>query len=295
MEIIDGRKIRDEILAGLKARVAALPFVPVFCDILVGNDPASRQYVDMKDRVAESLGIEAYGAQFPEEITTEELVDELAKIAVLPGMAGLIIQLPLPAHIDVRAVLDAVPLAFDVDALSTEASDLFYADTPVFAFPTAAAVLAILDSLDVPLADMSVCMLGKGMLVGRPVAQMLLSRGISVDVVDSSTEDMEEVTRAADVVISATGQTGLVTGEMLKEGAIVIDAGTSESGSGRPGGRASIAGDVDRASVEKVAAMLSPVPGGVGPVTVAMLMHNVVLSAERLAEGSRESLESQSL
>lgn len=277
MEIIDGRKIRDEILAGLKERVAALPFTPVFCDVLVGNDPASRQYVDMKDRVAESLGIEAYGAQFPEEITTEELIDELGRIAVLPGMAGLIIQLPMPAHIDARAVLDAVPLAFDVDALSTEASDLFYADQPAFVFPTAAAVLAVLDSLDVPLLDMSVCVAGKGMLVGRPVAHLLQSRGIAVDVVDSSTEDSAEVMRSADIVISATGQAGLVKGEMLKQDAIVVDAGTSESSG-------SIAGDVDRASVASVASVLSPVPGGVGPVTVAMLMANVVLSAERLAE-----------
>jgi methylenetetrahydrofolate dehydrogenase (NADP+)/methenyltetrahydrofolate cyclohydrolase len=279
MEIIDGRKIRDEILAGLKERVAALPFVPVFCDVLVGNDPASRQYVDMKDKVAESLGIEAYGAHFPEEITTEELIEEMGKIAILPGMSGLIIQLPMPAHIDARAVLDAVPLAFDVDALSTEASDLFYSDTPAFVFPTAAAVMAILDSLDIPLLDMSVCMIGKGMLVGKPVAHLLAARGISVDVIDSETEDKEETIRMADIVISATGVAGLVTGEMLKEDAIVIDAGTSESGAG-------IAGDIERSSVEKVAATLSPVPGGVGPVTVAMLMANVVLSAERLCTTS---------
>lgn len=282
MEIIDGRKIRDEILAGLKGRVAALPFTPVFCDILVGNDPASMQYVGMKDRVAESLGIEAYGAQFSEEITTEELIDELAKIAALPAMAGLIIQLPMPAHIDVRAVLDAVPLAFDVDALSTEASDLFYSDEPVFVFPTAAAVLAILDSLDLPLLDMSVVMVGKGMLVGKPVVHMLLSRGISVDIIDSSTEDKEEIIRTADIVISATGVAGLITGAMLKDDAIVIDAGTSESGAG-------IAGDIDRASAEKVASHLSPVPGGVGPVTVAMLMANVVVSAESLAKIMQEA------
>jgi methylenetetrahydrofolate dehydrogenase (NADP+)/methenyltetrahydrofolate cyclohydrolase len=281
MEIIDGRKIRDEILAGLKDRVAALPFVPVFCDVLVGNDPASRQYVDMKDRVAEGLGIEAYGAHFPEEITTEELIDELAKIATLPGMAGLIIQLPMPLHIDARAVLDAVPLALDVDALSTEASNLFYSDEPIFVFPTAAAVLAILDSLDIPLLDMSVCMAGKGMLVGAPVAHMLQARGISVDIIDSSTEDKEEIMRAADIVIAATGVAGLVKGDMLKEGAIVIDAGTSESGGG-------ITGDIERASVDKVASRLSPVPGGVGPVTVAMLMYNVVVSAERLAAKSAQ-------
>ena len=283
MEIIDGRKIRDEILSGLKGRVAALPFVPVFCDILVGNDPASLQYVSMKDRVAESLGIEAYGAQFPEEITTEELVDEMAKIAALPGMSGLIVQLPMPAHIDTHAVLDAVPLAFDVDALSTEASDLFYADTPVFVFPTAAAVMAIIDSLDLPLLDMSVAMVGRGMLVGRPVSHMLLTRGMSVDIIDSSNsaEDQKEILRTADIVISATGQAGLITGDMVKDDAIVIDAGTSESGGG-------IAGDVERASVEKVARLLSPVPGGVGPVTVAMLMANVVLSAERIAENAAE-------
>lgn len=276
MQIIDGRKIRDGILASLRERVAALGFAPVFCDVLVGNDPASRQYVDMKDRVAESLGIEAYGAHFPEEITTEELVDELAKIAALPNMAGLIIQLPLPAHIDTRTVLDAVPLALDVDALSTEVSDLFYTNKPVFIFPTAAAVLAILESLDMHLADKKVVMVGKGMLVGKPVSHLLQSRGISVESIDSTTSEKEKITRSADVLIAATGQAGLITGEMLTEGVIVIDAGTSESGAG-------IAGDIDRASIEKVAAVLSPVPGGVGPVTVAMLMYNVVVSAERMA------------
>ncbi len=276
MDIIDGRALRDRILAGLRERVAALPMRPVFCDVLVGTDPASVQYVEMKSRVAESLGIEAYDARFPEEVTTEELVSEVGRIAAMPGMAGLIVQLPLPAHIDARAVLDAVPLAVDVDGLSSEASERFYSDDPAFVYPTAAAVLAILDSLDADLERMSVAMVGDGMLVGRPVAHLLRSRGVAVDTVTTSTPDAREVIRSADIVISATGQAGLITGDMLRDGAIVIDAGTSESGGG-------IAGDVDRDSVEPIASALSPVPGGVGPVTVAMLMQNVVAAAESLA------------
>lgn len=276
MDIIDGRALRDRILAGLSERVAALPMRPVFCDVLVGTDPASVQYVEMKSRVAESLGIEAYDARFPDEITTEELVSEVGRIAAMPGMAGLIVQLPLPAHIDARAVLDAVPLAVDVDGLSSEASERFYSDDPAFVYPTAAAVLAILDSLDADLERMSVAMVGDGMLVGRPVAHLLRSRGVAVDTVTTSTPDAREIIRSADIVISATGQAGLITGDMLRDGAIVIDAGTSESGGG-------IAGDVDRDSVEPIASALSPVPGGVGPVTVAMLMQNVVAAAEGLA------------
>ncbi len=277
MDIIDGRKIRDGVLAGLRGRVAALPFAPVFCDVLVGDDAASFQYVEMKERTAHGLGIEVLPAAYPATITTDELVAEVRRIAALPRMSGLIVQLPLPAHIDARAVLDAVPLALDVDALGMEASERFYADDPVFVFPTAAAVLAIIDSIGADLERASVAVIGDGMLVGRPVAHLLRARGVAVDVVDSATPDALEITRAADIVISATGRAGLVTGDMLREGAIVIDAGTSESGGG-------IAGDVDRASVEPVAAMLSPVPGGVGPVTVAMLMQNVVIAAERIAD-----------
>ncbi len=275
MRLIDGRKLRDEILETLKARVSALPFSPVFCDVLVGDDAASAQYVSMKFRVAEKLGISTYPAVFPEGISTEELISEINRIASVPDMAGLIVQLPLPSHIDTRAVLDAVPARLDVDALSAEVSERFYSNRTSFAFPTAEAVMAILGSLDMELHEKEIVIVGKGMLVGRPVAHMLERRGLSVVSVDEHTRHPESVFRTADILISAVGKPDLISGDMLKEGVILIDAGTSEQ-------NGSVKGDVDAESVEHVARALAPVPGGVGPVTVAMLMSNIVLSAERM-------------
>ncbi|MEI6316457.1 MAG: bifunctional 5,10-methylenetetrahydrofolate dehydrogenase/5,10-methenyltetrahydrofolate cyclohydrolase [bacterium] len=276
MQIIDGRKIRDEILITLQARVEALSFVPIFCDVLVGSDPASLQYVQMKNRTAENIGIQTHPAVFPESITTDELISEIKKISEIPHMAGLIIQLPLPAHIDVKRVLDCVPVSLDVDAISTEASNKFYADNPVFVFPTAAAIMKIFEAIDINLVEKKVVMVGQGMLVGKPVVHLLHKIGVSVSVIDIETQNKNEILKSADIIISATGEANLIKGDMLKDGVVLIDAGTSESNGG-------IAGDVDRDSVENVASMLSPVPGGVGPVTVAMLMQNVVMSAERMS------------
>ena len=277
MQIIDGRKIRDGILATLQTRIASLPFMPLFCDVLVGDDSASAQYVVMKERVAKSIGIDTFEARFTHDISTEDLITEIKKIAKLPHMSGLIIQLPLPSHIETERVLNAVPLAIDVDATGALASKRVYENNPKFIFPTAAAILAVIDSLNMDMSDKNIVMIGRGILVGRPVSHALVQRGLNVTVIDHSTENSDEILATADVVISATGQAGLVHGEMLKKGVIVIDAGASESNGG-------ISGDVNRESIEDVASVLSPVPGGVGPVTVAMLMNNVVIAAEQLAQ-----------
>ncbi len=274
MQIIDGRKIRNDILIGLQARVARLPYTPVFCDVLVGDNPASLQYVKMKEQTAQSLGIKTHPAKFLENITTDELIAEIKKISEIPHMSGLIIQLPLPEHIDARRVLDAVPEAIDVDATSARVSEKFYTNEPIFIFPTASAVMAILETLGIDLITKNVVMVGQGMLVGKPVTHILQTHGVNVIIVDNSTPDTETILKNADVIISATGQAGLIEGEMLADGVVLIDAGASESNGG-------ILGDVDRESVEHIASVLSPVPGGVGPVTVAMLMQNVVISAER--------------
>jgi len=273
MQIIDGRKIRDEILESLKARVAALSFTPIFCDVLVGDDPASAQYVRMKEKTAEGLGITVEHAAYPENISTEELISEIKRIAGLPHMSGLIIQLPLPAHIDQQAVLNAVPGTLDVDATGHEATERFYGGNPTFVYPTAAAVMAVLDSAGVSLAEKHVVMVGEGMLVGKPVAHLLKQRGVSVSVVNTSTSNPEDIFKSADVLISATGQANLISANMLKDDAVVVDAGTSETGAG-------VTGDVNTETLANWNGTLSPVPGGVGPVTVAMLMQNVVIAAE---------------
>lgn len=274
MEIVDGRKIRDEILERLKGRVLSLSFVPVFCDILVGSNPASLQYVRMKEKVAEGLGIKTHPAVFPENISTDDLIFEIQKISKVSNMSGLIVQLPLPAHIDTKRVLDSVPSEIDVDATSSEVSNKFYDNNPVFIFPTASAIIEILDSINLDFDGKNVVVVGQGVLVGKPVTHVLKNKNVTVSVIDNSTKEIESILKIADVVISATGKAGLIKGEMLKEGVVLVDAGTSELDGG-------ISGDVDRSSVENIASVLSPVPGGVGPVTVAMLMQNVVISAER--------------
>ncbi len=273
--IIDGQKIKKEILNDLKKQVAKLDFRPVFCDVIVGNDPVSLQYVNMKEKNAKSVGIDFHQAKFDENISTIELVEEIKKINKMPNMCGLIVQLPLPKHIDQDQALDAIDERIDVDCLSQKSQKNFYSGASVLAFPTALACLRILDSLGVELSNKKIVMAGQGILVGRPVSYLLKSRGYDVATISSETKNKNELIASADILITAIGHGNYIKGDMIKRGAIVIDAGTSESNSG-------IVGDVNLPSVLPVASVVSPTPGGVGPVTVAMLLSNVFHVAEKL-------------
>ena len=284
MEIINGKKIRDEILVSIKREVSLLKFKPIFCDVLVGNDPASIQYVEMKGRMAEAVGISFHKANFPASINTNDLIKEIQILNKIPNMCGIIIQLPLPENIDRQMVLDSIDPKLDVDCLGKVASEKFYSgSTPgEVGFPTALACMTILDSLNLDLKDKKIVVLGQGMLVGKPVAALLKFRGLNPTILRSKTENKEELIKQADVVISGMGKGKYITGEMIKKGAVLIDAGTSEEISGPPSGlgRASIVGDVDLDLVKDIASYVSPVPGGVGPVTVAMLLNNVLKVAQ---------------
>ena len=271
--IIDGRKIKDEILEEVKTGVEKLPFVPLFCDILVGNDPVSAQYVRMKAKTAESVGIKFRSADFPESITTEDLILEIENLNRVPHMCGIIVQLPLPSHIDKQTVLDAIKPSLDVDCLGTEASDKFYQNNNSIGFPTALACMKVLSSTGVNLSDKNIVVLGRGTLVGKPVAHLLEAKGLKVTVVHSKTENTDEIMKNADVIISGIGRGKFITGDKIKHGAVIVDAGTSEDNGG-------VVGDVDLESVEPVASFVSPTPGGVGPVTVAILLHNVLQVAK---------------
>lgn len=275
MIIIDGRKIRDEILINIKKEVEALPFKPIFCDVLVGNDLASMQYVQMKARTAESVGISFYKANFPESISTEQLIEEIKKLNEVENMCGIIVQLPLPEHLDQRAILDAIDSKLDVDCLGSVASEKFYTGKPVMIFPTVLACMAVLESLHLDLKNKNIVVLGQGVLVGKPVTAFLDFKNLVPVRIDSKTHNKEDLIKNADIIISGIGRGKYIEGYMVKRGAIIIDAGTSESGSG-------IVGDVDIESVREVAGYVSPVPGGVGPVTVAMLLSNVLTVAKSL-------------
>ncbi len=274
MQLIDGRKLRDSILETLKIRVKALPFQPVFCDVLVGTNGASAQYVRMKAKTAESIGLMVHHAEFPENITTEELIEKIKEINDIPHMAGLIVQLPLPEHIDRTQVLNAINPKIDVDCLTEVNADSFYKGEVVPVFPTARAVIATLDFVG-DAAGKYIVVVGQGMLVGKPVTYLLNERGYTIETVTRTTENPKEIISHADIIISATGAGKFIKGDMIKEGAIIIDAGTSES-------NGAIVGDVDLESVSDKASFVSPTPGGVGPVTVAMLLENVVSVAEKM-------------
>ena len=280
MNIIDGRKIAKEILEDIKKEVAFFPFAPVFCDVLIGEDPASVQYVEMKKKKAEQLGIKFHNAYFDSSITTEELVEEIKKINKLENMCGVIVQLPLPSHLDERLVLDAIDPRLDVDALGSEASKKFYAGEHSLGLPTALACMHILETLDLDLKNKNIVVLGYGELVGKPVFALLEQKDLKPIALRSKTENKEEILKNADVIILGIGKGAYIKGDMIKEDAVIIDAGTSESGAG-------IVGDVDLESVSEVASYVSPVPGGVGPVTIAMLFKNVLEVAKQKNDSNK--------
>jgi len=276
MQIIDGRKLNQEILNKVKVEVAKLDFQPIFCDVLVGNDPSSAQYVRMKAKKAESVGIKFHNADFPESITTEELIKEIKVLNKIKNMCGIIIQLPLPAHLDREAVLNSIDFHLDVDCLGSKASENFYNNYDSkkdLAFPTALACMALLDSINLDLKDKKIVVLGQGILVGKPVTALLNFRGLTPSIIRTKTENKEKLIKEADVIISGIGKGKYITGDKIKRGVVLIDAGTSESDGG-------IVGDVDLESVKDVAGYVSPVPGGVGPVTVATLLSNVLKVAK---------------
>lgn len=278
MIIIDGKKIRGEILAKVKREIAALDFQPEFCDVLVGDDPASAQYVLTKARTAKVAGIHFREATFPASITTEELINEIKILNAVPNMCGIIIQLPLPKTIDQRAILDSVDPRLDVDCLGSVAGEKFYKNYDSqtdLAYPTALACMALLDSISMSLKGKIIVVFGQGELVGKPVSALLSYRGLTYMIVTSKTPNKELLLKQADVIILGIGKAKYITSNMIKDGAVLIDAGTSESGGG-------IVGDVDLESVKNIAGYVSPVPGGVGPVTVAMLLNNVLKVAKSL-------------
>jgi len=273
MEIIDGRKIRNEILEEIKKEVENLSFQPVFCDILVGNDGVSASYVKIKSKTASLVGIKFRTVELNESISTEELMEEIENLNKVPYMCGIIVQLPLPKSIDKKKILDSISPKLDVDCLGATNSENFYNNEGEIGYPTALACIKILDSLSINLSEKKILILGQGSLVGLPVTHLLKSRGLDVSTVNTKTENREELMKNADIIISAIGKAKYIKGDMVKNGVIIVDAGTSED-------NGAVSGDVDLESVRDVASFVSPTPGGVGPVTVAILLQNVLQVAK---------------
>jgi methylenetetrahydrofolate dehydrogenase (NADP+) / methenyltetrahydrofolate cyclohydrolase len=273
-EIINGRAIAQKIIGGLKQRLGQLDFVPTLCDIVVGTDPVSLSYVKIKQQMAEEAGLVFFPQILSENISEQGLLRQIQELNIKENMCGLIIQLPLPEGFQPQKFLDVINPTIDVDCLGKKNKELFYSGHPYLIPPTAGAILEIMNELELSPDNKQVLVVGQGELVGKPITHLLKQAGWKVITADQTVTDLKLLTRQADVIISGTGQAALITGDMIKPGAIIVDAGTSESGAG-------IAGDVDFDTASKVASVISPVPGGVGPVTVGKLLENVVQVAER--------------
>jgi methylenetetrahydrofolate dehydrogenase (NADP+)/methenyltetrahydrofolate cyclohydrolase len=273
MQLIDGKKISQKILTGLKQEVAKLSFKPSFCDVLVGSDPVSFSYVKIKGKCAERIGLSFRLAHYKEDIAEGDLISQIKNLNQVKNICGLIVQLPLPNHLSREKVLNAISPKIDVDCMNEFNSKKFYNGQLSLPPPTAAAIMCILDSLNLDLISKNILVIGQGSLVGKPASYLLQKRGLKINIADINTPNTNSLIKTADIIITATGKANLITGDKIKPGSIIIDAGTSELNGG-------IVGDVDFKSVEKVASIISPVPGGVGPVTVAMLLKNVLFVAK---------------
>lgn len=280
-KIIDGNKVAADIRAQCKARVEKLVaragVTPGLAVIRVGEDPASKVYVRNKIRACEAVGIKSFTHYPTVDITTADLVKLIDRLNTDPGVHGILVQLPLPEHIDMRAVLETISAEKDVDGFHLyNVGGLILGDT---AFPpcTPYGVVKLLESEDIPLEGQNVVVVGASNIVGKPMALMLMAREATVAICHKKTRELAQFTILADILVVAAGRPNLITAPMVKTGAVVIDVGINRLADGR------LVGDVDFEGVREKAAYITPVPGGVGPMTVTMLLENTIASAERAA------------
>jgi len=276
--IIDGKALAARVQSGVARRVVALKaraIVPGLAVVLVGDDAASAIYVRNKVRACEAAGLRSFFIHLPASTSQAALLARVAELNADPAVHGILVQLPLPHHLDAREIVDAIAFEKDVDGLHPANAGLTLVGRPHFRSCTPYGVMVMLESINYPLHGCNAVVIGRSNMVGKPMAMLLLAANATVTICHSATRDLASVTRRADLLVAAVGRRGLVTAEMVKPGAVVIDVGTNRTPEGR------LVGDVDFADVQEVAGWISPVPGGVGPMTVAMLLVNTVESAER--------------
>ena len=273
----DGKALAAQVRAELKPAVAALAARgarPGLAAIVAGENPASRVYVRNKVRACEEVGVRSELHEFAADVPESRLLECIAGLNRDPAVHGILVQLPLPAHVNGERLLAAVSAAKDVDGLHAENLGLLARGTPRFVACTPAGVLRLLDRTGVPLAGRHAVVIGRSAIVGKPMALLLLQRDATVTICHSKTTRLAELARQADVLVAAAGRPRMVGAGMVKPGACVIDVGTSRTADGK------LCGDVDFAPVSDVAGWITPVPGGVGPMTVAMLVANTVRATE---------------
>lgn len=277
--IIDGKSIALSVRQGLEPRVEALKtkgIIPGLTVVVVGDDPASAIYVRNKERASQKLGMNGTVLRLPESTTQQELLDIVRKLNADGSIHGILVQLPLPAHIDGQEILRAIDPDKDVDGFHAMNAGRLLNGERGFVACTPKGVMHLLETTGVDLNGKNAVVVGRSNIVGKPMALLLLQKNCTVTIAHSRTKNLADVTRAADILVVAVGRAGMITGDMVKPGAIVMDVGIN-----RVDGK--VMGDVDFESAKEVASYITPVPGGVGAMTIAMLMENTVEAAENYA------------
>ncbi|HUL42057.1 MAG TPA: bifunctional methylenetetrahydrofolate dehydrogenase/methenyltetrahydrofolate cyclohydrolase FolD [Burkholderiales bacterium] len=279
-KIIDGNAIAKEVRAQWKERAERLKakgVVPGLAVIIVGNDPASQVYVRNKVRACAEAGIYSEKIELPANVSEAALLKKIEELNAKPAIHGILVQLPLPKHIDNNKVLDTISMEKDVDGFHLYNLGALVAGESVFPPCTPYGIQCLLEYLNIPIAGQNAVVVGRSNIVGKPMALMLLQKDATVSICTSKTRDLAQYTILADILVVATGKPGMITAPMVKRGAVVIDVGINRQDDGR------LVGDVDFESVKERAGYITPVPGGVGPMTITMLVANTVQSAERFA------------
>ncbi len=285
-EIIDGKaiseKVKEEVRLGVLAMKEASGYVPGLVTVLVGDDPASATYVRMKGRTCEALGIRSIGHTLPADATQEEVQALVAELNADPNVNGILVQLPLPWHIDEEAILNSIDLEKDVDGFHPVNIGrlAMKGREPLFIPCTPNGCIRLLEESGIEMNGAEAVVVGRSNIVGLPVAMLLQKNNATVTICHSRTKDLAEHTRNADIVIAAIGRAEMITGDMLKPGAAVIDVGINQKEDPTKKRGYRLVGDVDYDSAKEVAGAITPVPGGVGPMTIAMLMLNTLRAAE---------------
>ncbi|MCY1620750.1 bifunctional methylenetetrahydrofolate dehydrogenase/methenyltetrahydrofolate cyclohydrolase FolD [Staphylococcus pettenkoferi] len=280
-KVLDGKQIAKDYRQGLKDQVEELTskgYTPKLSVILVGNDGASLSYVKSKKKAAEKIGITSEIVHLDEDTSEEEVLKELNRLNNDDSVSGILVQVPLPDQVSEQKVLESIDPAKDVDGFHPANIGKLYIDEQTFVPCTPLGVMELLNHADMDLEGKNAVVIGRSHIVGQPVSKLLLQKNATVTILHSRTKDMHAHLKDADVIVSAVGRPGLVTKDDVKEGAVVIDVGNTPDENGK------LKGDVEYDEVKEVAGAITPVPGGVGPMTITMVLNNTLL-AEKMRRG----------
>ncbi|HEK6122290.1 TPA: bifunctional methylenetetrahydrofolate dehydrogenase/methenyltetrahydrofolate cyclohydrolase FolD [Staphylococcus aureus] len=280
-KILDGKQIAKDYRQGLQNQVEALKekgFTPKLSVILVGNDGASQSYVRSKKKAAEKIGMISEIVHLEETATEEEVLNELNRLNNDDSVSGILVQVPLPKQVSEQKILEAINPDKDVDGFHPINIGKLYIDEQTFVPCTPLGIMEILKHADIDLEGKNAVVIGRSHIVGQPVSKLLLQKNASVTILHSRSKDMASYLKDADVIVSAVGKPGLVIKDVVKEGAVIIDVGNTPDEDGK------LKGDVDYDAVKEIAGAITPVPGGVGPLTITMVLNNTLL-AEKMRRG----------